>query len=111
MSGDTDLARRAITGGDRSRPIRVIRWAMVVRERTEGWHHGLMDNADAITHEAREIDEVIERLQAKFPTVAEADIRAVVEEEHQAFDGRPIRDFVPVFVERAAAERLRRSAA
>lgn len=70
-----------------------------------------MDNADATTHEAREIDGVIQRLRAKFPSVAEDVIRVVVQEEHQAFEGRPIRDFVPVFVERAAAERLRRAAA
>jgi hypothetical protein len=69
-----------------------------------------MDNA-ATAHEAREIDEVIQRLQAKFPSVAEGDIRALVEEEHRAFEGRPIRDFVPVFVERAAAQRLREAAA
>lgn len=70
-----------------------------------------MDDAETTTHEAREIDGVIQRLRAKFPSVADDDIRGVVEEEHQAFAGRPIRDFVPVFVERAAAERLRRAAA
>lgn len=70
-----------------------------------------MQNVDATAHEAREIGEVIARLQGKFPSVAEDRIRAVVEEEHRAFDGRPIRDFVPVFVERAAIERLRRPAA
>ena len=70
-----------------------------------------MQNADATTHEAREIDEVIQRLREKFPSVDEERIRGVVEEEHRAFEGRPIRDFVPVFVERAAAERLRLPAA
>ncbi|WP_395726045.1 three-helix bundle dimerization domain-containing protein [Nakamurella sp.] len=70
-----------------------------------------MQNVDATAHEAREIDEVMARLRERFPTVGAERIRGVVEEEHRAFDGRPIRDFVPVFVERAAIERLRRPAA
>lgn len=70
-----------------------------------------MESADVAAHESREIDEVIERLRERFPTVEEDRIRGVVHEEHRAFDGRPIRDFVPVFVERAAVERLRRPAA
>ena len=70
-----------------------------------------MESAAVAAHEAREIDEVIERLRQRFPTVDEDRIRGVVREEHRTFAGRPIRDFVPVFVERAAAERLRRPAA
>lgn len=70
-----------------------------------------MENADAAAHEAREIDEVVARLQERFPSVDEERIRAVVQEEHRTFEGRPIRDFVPVFVERAAIDRLRRPAA
>lgn len=70
-----------------------------------------MQNTDAAAHEAREIDEVIVRLRDRFPTVAEDRIRTVVHEEHGAFAGRPIRDFVPVFVERAAIQRLREPAA
>ena len=70
-----------------------------------------MQNAEASAHEAREIDEVIVRLREKFPSITEERIRDVVAEEHRAFAGRPIRDFVPVFVERAAIERLRRPAA
>lgn len=75
------------------------------------WHHEPMQNQDAAAHEVREIDEVIQRLRERFPAVGEERIRVVVDEEHRAFDGRPIRDFVPVFVERAAAERLREVAA
>lgn len=70
-----------------------------------------MESADVAAHETREIDEVIQRLRERFPTVEEGRIRGVVHEEHRTFDGRPIRDFVPVFVERAAVERLRRPAA
>jgi len=70
-----------------------------------------MQNPEASAHEAREIDEVIARLREKFPSITEERIRVVVAEEHRTFAGRPIRDFVPVFVERAAIERLRRPAA
>ena len=80
-------------------------------DRCGGRHHDRMESADVAAHEAREIDEVIERLRQRFPTVDEDRIRGVVREEHRTFDGRPIRDFVPVFVERAAVERLRRPAA
>ena len=69
-----------------------------------------MGTTDAAAHEAREIDEVIARLQEKFPSVEVGRIRDVVEEEHHRFEGRPIRDFVPVFVERAAIDRLRAAA-
>jgi hypothetical protein len=70
-----------------------------------------MGSADTGAHEAREIDEVIARLRERFPSVDVDTIRSVVTEEHHAFDGRPIRDFVPVFVERSAVQRLRTVAA
>lgn len=67
-----------------------------------------MENAaDPVAHESRAIDEVIDRLQARFPHVPRERIREVVSVEHAAFAGRPIRDFVPVFVERGAADKLR----
>jgi hypothetical protein len=65
-----------------------------------------MQDADPAAHEAREIIEVIERLQARFPEIGEERIRAAVTDAHGAFQGRPIRDFVPVFVERTAQESL-----
>jgi len=69
-----------------------------------------MRKNDPAEHEAREIDEVIERLRERFPDVPPERIREIVSAEHHAFEGRPIRDFVPVFVERAAIERLREAA-
>jgi hypothetical protein len=56
----------------------------------------------AAAHEALEIDEVIERLQDRFPDIDQDRIRGVVTDAHREFEGRAIRDFVPVFVERAA---------
>ncbi len=60
------------------------------------------DPEAAAEHEARELTEVVERLVSRFPDISEDRIRAVVRDAHQRFDGNPIRDFVPVFVERAA---------
>jgi hypothetical protein len=61
-------------------------------------------------HEARQMAEVQERLEARFPdldpTVVEAAIRVCAAE----ITG-PVRDFVPLLVERAARDRLRRSVA
>ena len=66
---------------------------------------GLQPDPD---REAREIGEVIERLAARHPDTDPVRIKAAVTVAHREFDGRPIRDFVPVFVERAAHEALSR---
>ena len=60
-------------------------------------------------HEDREITEVVERLTARFPKERPERIRAAVDAAHEQFDGNPIRDFVPVFVERVASEELDRA--
>jgi hypothetical protein len=65
-----------------------------------------MEQIDTAAHEAREIDEVVGRLRDRFPDITEDRIRVAVTAAHQEFDGRPIRDFVPVFVERAARTAL-----
>jgi hypothetical protein len=65
-----------------------------------------MEQIDTAAHEAREIDEVVERLQDRFPDTSEDRIRAVVTDARHEFEGRPIRDFVPVFVERLARAAL-----
>jgi D-alanyl-D-alanine dipeptidase len=51
------------------------------------------------------------RLCARFSTVAPEVVHEVLRATYARFDGRPIRDFVPLLVERAAAERLRAVAA
>jgi hypothetical protein len=57
-------------------------------------------------HEEREIKEVVERLTARFPHEQPERIRGVVDAAHAQFKGNPIRDFVPVFVERVARDTL-----
>jgi hypothetical protein len=46
-------------------------------------------------------------LLAQFPTVPMATVRAAVQEIHARLDG-PVRDYVPLLVERAAKDTLRR---
>jgi hypothetical protein len=52
------------------------------------------------------IGEVIERLTHRHPTMSPLTIADVVQKMHAKFDGRPIRDFVPLFVERNARAEL-----
>jgi hypothetical protein len=52
------------------------------------------------------IGEVIERLTHKHPTVSPLTVADVVQKVHAKFDGRPVRDFVPLFVERNANAEL-----
>lgn len=64
---------------------------------------------DASAREAREIGEVVGRLRARFPAIDQDRIRGVVDSCHEAFRGRPIRDFVPILVERLARDELART--
>ncbi|MEV8378021.1 hypothetical protein AB0P21_35105 [Kribbella sp. NPDC056861] len=62
-----------------------------------------MDRSD----EDRAIAEAAERLTKTFPDVSPDTVEQAVAESRPEFDGNPIRDFVPLFVERAAKQRLR----
>ncbi|MBJ7337884.1 three-helix bundle dimerization domain-containing protein [Mycolicibacterium sp.] len=52
------------------------------------------------------IDQVVDRLVRKYPGVSGEQVADVVHDCYTRFDGRPIRDFVPLFVERGAGTRL-----
>lgn len=52
------------------------------------------------------IDQVVETLALKYPSVPGEKVVAVVNDVYARFDGRPIRDFVPLFVERGARTQL-----
>lgn len=56
--------------------------------------------------EKQAVDKVIDRMHEKFPSLAREHIEQIVTTEHQAFDGNPVRDYVPVLVERRAKVRL-----
>ncbi|TPG35757.1 three-helix bundle dimerization domain-containing protein [Mycolicibacterium hodleri] len=52
------------------------------------------------------IDQVVDRLARKYPSVPGEKVVDVVNDCYARFDGRPIRDFVPLFVERGARSAL-----
>ncbi len=52
--------------------------------------------------EEQGISRVIEQLSSRFPQVPVADIEKLVADLRAEFDGRRIREFVPLFVERRA---------
>jgi hypothetical protein len=57
--------------------------------------------------EAKQLDQVSERLRTRFPEVDALEINQTVESFHSTYDGRPIRDFVPVLVEHQALDHFR----
>ena len=54
------------------------------------------------------IAEVVERLSHTNPAVSPLTVADVVHRMHAKFEGRPVRDFVPLFVERNAKAELAR---
>lgn len=52
--------------------------------------------------ETRAVTEVAQRLATTFPAVPPDLIQDAVHSSHEQFTGSPIRDFVPVLVERMA---------
>jgi hypothetical protein len=58
------------------------------------------------SEEDRAIREVVERLTKTFPDAQPDEVARVVEEARPEFEQSPIRDFVPLFVERSAKHRL-----
>jgi len=54
------------------------------------------------------IEQLVERLAQKYPALPTETISAVVRQNHARFDGRPVRDYVPLFVERGATQQLSR---
>lgn len=56
----------------------------------------------AQTHEAMQMDEVIQRIATSCPDITQADIERVVWTLHAGFDDAKLREFVPLLVERKA---------
>ncbi|MDH6243829.1 hypothetical protein [Mycobacterium sp. OTB74] len=52
------------------------------------------------------IDEVFSRLVAKYKEVEPAEVKRIVVEQYARFEGRPVRDDIPLFVERHAKAEL-----
>jgi hypothetical protein len=65
-----------------------------------------MDKAE----EGRAIGEIVDRLARQFPGVPTESVAEVVQQAQPEFEQAPIRDFVPLFVERTAKQQLRQAA-
>jgi hypothetical protein len=52
------------------------------------------------------IEQLVNRLTTSYPDVSPETVAMVVRHEHAEFDGRPVRDFIPLFVERRARREL-----
>lgn len=52
------------------------------------------------------IDQVVDRLTQTYPAVPPSTVSSVVHGVHARFDGRPLRDYIPLFVERIARTEL-----
>ena len=56
-------------------------------------------------HEA--LARLIERLKGQFPHLPAGHVERLVHSQHADFNDRPVRDFVPILVERAVRTRLK----
>lgn len=52
------------------------------------------------------IDQIADRLSGRYPSVPVDAVARVVHAHYARFDGRPVRDFIPLFVERHARAEL-----
>lgn len=56
--------------------------------------------------ETKSIDTVIAALELRFPQLPRPDIEVIVGQRYHEFDGAPVRDYIPVLVQRGAREQL-----
>jgi hypothetical protein len=59
------------------------------------------------TEEIRALDLLADRLRERFPDASPESIRQMVIEVHHQYDDSPIRDFIPVLVEREVSDHFR----
>ncbi|MBS9376146.1 hypothetical protein GON09_005167 [Rhodococcus sp. B50] len=57
-------------------------------------------------HEAHGLERAVASLVQQFPQLPETVVRQAVAEAVRAYQGRPIREFIPLFVERRARRAL-----
>ena len=67
----------------------------------------MTEHAQAGAVEAQALEQVSHRLRQRLPEQRAATINQAIAEAIEEFDGRPIRDFVPILVEREVLDRLR----
>jgi hypothetical protein len=54
------------------------------------------------------IDQLVVRLTSRYPTISPSTVSDIVKDVYARYDGRPLRDYVPLFVERNAKSELER---
>ena len=54
------------------------------------------------------IDKLVDRLSSGYPSIEPAIVASVIRDVHARYDGRPLREYVPLFVERNAKAELNR---
>jgi hypothetical protein len=54
------------------------------------------------------IEQVVVRLTSRYPTMSASTVSNVVHDVHSRFEGRPLRDYIPLLVERNARSELER---
>lgn len=59
--------------------------------------------------ERQAIDDLVDRLRRRFPDAPADLVAEIIARAHKEFDEAKIRDFVPVLVEHAAVNQLRRA--
>jgi hypothetical protein len=61
------------------------------------------------SEESRAIREVVDRLAKLFPEISAEEVATAVSQVRPEYDDAPIREFVPLFVERSARALLQQS--
>jgi len=59
------------------------------------------------TEEIHALEQLADRLRGRFPDASPERIKQVVDQVHHQYDGNPIRDFIPVLVEREVVDHFR----
>jgi hypothetical protein len=54
------------------------------------------------------IEQLVARLTSRYPGISQSTVASVVRDVHSRFDGRPLRDYIPLLVERKARSELER---
>jgi hypothetical protein len=56
--------------------------------------------------EEETFEQIVARLEVKLPDISRSDILNATRIEFDALTGRPVRDYIPILVERATKRRL-----
>jgi hypothetical protein len=93
------IARPAyrVVGCQMSAPARVDHWVNM------GQTLGVIELSEQTV-----IEQLVVRLTSRYPTISQSTVATVVRDVHSRFEGRPLRDYIPLLVERNARSELER---